>query len=178
MKCIFQLSVLRAGKKPLRYLKKMQQMNGKNGIHLLARFMIFFLNDMNLWFQCSRLYKDVILLFVTRLHVSAVPSSLPCRDKEFTDIYGFVEGKLLDGTGGWVCKGGEGESFSAITIYQIGGKGSKLFPSCPKPLFQSEAKCEAIDMKTTFYSRGNKTHFREKGFAFSLVLIMRIFGTC
>ena len=109
---------------------------------------------MNLWFQCSRLYKDVILIFVTRLHVSAVPSSLPCRDKEFTDIYGFVEGKLLDGTGGWVCKGGEGESFSAITIYQIGGKGSKLFPSVPKPLFQSKAKCEAIDMKTTFYSHG------------------------
>jgi len=40
--------------------------------------------------------------FDFRLHVSAVPSSLPCRDKEFTDIYNFVEGKLLDGTGGWV----------------------------------------------------------------------------
>ena len=26
-------------------------------------------------------------------------------------------------------------SLSAITIYQIGGKGSKLFPSVPKPLF-------------------------------------------
>ena len=38
--------------------------------------------------------------FDFRLHVSAVPSSLPCRDKEFTDIYNFVEGKLLDGTGG------------------------------------------------------------------------------
>ena len=34
--------------------------------------------------------------------MSAVPSSLPCRDKEFNDIYGFVEGKLLDGTGGYV----------------------------------------------------------------------------
>lgn len=37
-----------------------------------------------------------------KLHVSAVPSSLPCRDKEFRDIYSFVEGKLLDGTGGLV----------------------------------------------------------------------------
>ena len=35
-----------------------------------------------------------------RLHVSAVPSSLPCREKEFTDIFNFVEGKLEDGTGG------------------------------------------------------------------------------
>ena len=29
---------------------------------------------------------------------------------------------------------------------------NKPFPNCPKPLFQSEAKCKAIDMKTTFYS--------------------------
>lgn len=56
----------------------------------------------------TTVYSDVLgnfililfpILFV-RLHVSAVPSSLPCRDKEFTDIYNFVEGKLLDGTGG------------------------------------------------------------------------------
>ena len=39
--------MLRARKKPLSYLKRIQQMNGKNGIHLLARFMIFFLDDMN-----------------------------------------------------------------------------------------------------------------------------------
>ena len=35
----------------------------------------------------------------------------------------------------------------------IGGGG------CPKPLSQSEAKCEAIDMKMSFYSHTNKTHF-------------------
>nr|XP_054764289.1 origin recognition complex subunit 1-like [Lytechinus pictus] len=35
-----------------------------------------------------------------RLHVSAVPDSLPCRDQEFADIYSFVKSKLLDGTGG------------------------------------------------------------------------------
>ena len=47
-------------------------------------------------------YAYFVSFFVChfRLHVSAVPTSLPCRDKEFTDIYGFVEGKLLDGTGG------------------------------------------------------------------------------
>ena len=36
----------------------------------------------------------------SRLHVSAVPDSLPCRENEFQQIYSFVEGKLLDGTGG------------------------------------------------------------------------------
>ena len=50
--------------------------------------------------------------------------------------------------------------------------------SCPKPLFQSEAKCEAIAMKMIFYSRGNKTeHFHKKSFALSLVLKARYFGT-
>ncbi|KAM6262059.1 origin recognition complex subunit 1 isoform 2-T2 [Porphyrio hochstetteri] len=35
-----------------------------------------------------------------RLHVSAVPESLPCREEEFQSIYTFVESKLVDGTGG------------------------------------------------------------------------------
>ena len=33
---------------------------------------------------------------------------------------------------------------------------NRPFPSCPKPLFQSEAKCEAIDVKNIFYSHANK----------------------
>ena len=47
-------------------------------------------------------------------------------------------------------------------------------PCCPKPLFQSEAKCAAIDMKTTFYSHAKKTHFQKKGFALGLVLKVRV----
>jgi hypothetical protein len=39
---------------------------------------------------------------VCRLHVSAVPEALPCREEQFYDIYNFVESKVLDGTGGWV----------------------------------------------------------------------------
>lgn len=34
------------------------------------------------------------------LHVSHVPESLPCRDKEYTDILGFLQGKLFDRCGG------------------------------------------------------------------------------
>ena len=44
------------------------------------------------------------------------------------------------------------------------------FPCCSKPLFQSEAECEAIDMKIIFYSHANKTRFHKKSFAFCLVL--------
>ena len=47
----------------------------------------------------------------------------------------------------------------------------------PKPQFQSEAKCEAFDMKTIFNSYANKSHFHKKGFALSLVLKVRAFET-
>lgn len=36
----------------------------------------------------------------SRLHVSAVPKSLPCREKEFNNIYTFLESKLMDNSGG------------------------------------------------------------------------------
>ena len=38
------------------------------------------------------------------------------------------------------------------------------FPSCSKPLFLSEAKCKANDMKMIIYSHANKTHLQKKGF--------------
>ena len=51
------------------------------------------------------------------------------------------------------------------------------FPSSKKSHFQSEAKCEAIDMKMIFNYDANKTHFHNKGFALSLVLKAKFFGT-
>ena len=52
------------------------------------------------------------------------------------------------------------------------------FPSFLKPLFQSEAKCKAIDMEIIFYFHVNLTHFYKKGFALRLVLkVTRVFGT-
>ena len=54
---------------------------------------------------------------------------------------------------------------------------NRPFPSSKKSHFQSEAKCEAIDMKMIFNYDAKKTHFHNKGFAFSLVLKVRFFGT-
>lgn len=36
----------------------------------------------------------------SQLHVSYVPNALPCREKEYSDVYNFLEGKLLDECGG------------------------------------------------------------------------------
>ena len=54
---------------------------------------------------------------------------------------------------------------------------NRPFPSSKKSHFQSETKCEAIDMKMIFNYDANKTHFHNKGFALSLVLKVRGFGT-
>ena len=51
-----------------------------------------------------------------------------------------------------------------------------LFPNCFKPLFQSEAKCKAIDMKRIFHSHANKTHYLKNGFTLGLVVKVRVFG--
>ena len=51
------------------------------------------------------------------------------------------------------------------------------FPSCLKPLYQTEAECEATDMKTTFHFHAHKTHFHLKGFALKLLFKVRVFGT-
>ena len=54
---------------------------------------------------------------------------------------------------------------------------NRPFPSFKKSHFQSEAKCETIDMKMSFNYDANKTYFHNKGFALSLVLKVRFFGT-
>ena len=54
---------------------------------------------------------------------------------------------------------------------------NRPFPSSKKSHFQSEAKCEAIDMKMIFNYYANISHFHNKGFALSLVLKVRFFGT-
>ena len=47
------------------------------------------------------------------------------------------------------------------------------FLSCSKPLFQSEVKCKANDMKMIIYSHANKTHLHKKRF-FALSLVLKV----
>ena len=68
-------------------------------------------------------------------------------------------------------------SFIFWQAFEREGDGNRLFPSSKKSHFQSEVKWEAIDMKMIFNCHGNKTHFHNKGFALSLVLKVRFFGT-
>lgn len=55
---------------------------------------------------------------------------------------------------------------------------NRPFPSSLKPLFQSEAECEAIDLKMIFFLFSyNKTHLHNKSFALSLDLKGRVLRT-
>ena len=62
-------------------------------------------------------------------------------------------------------------------VLQMSSRGNREFPSCPKPLFQIEVKCEAVNMEQTLSFHSNETRFPKKDFAFSLVLKVRVFGT-
>ncbi|XP_039175980.1 origin recognition complex subunit 1 [Crotalus tigris] len=53
-----------------------------------------------------------------RLHVSAVPETLPCREKEFQDICNFIESKLLDGTGGCMYISGVPGTGKTATVHE------------------------------------------------------------
>ncbi|KAL8597873.1 hypothetical protein ACOMHN_061406 [Nucella lapillus] len=54
-----------------------------------------------------------------RLHVSAVPDTLPCRESEFDNIYRFVESKVLDGTGGCMYISGVPGTGKTATVKEV-----------------------------------------------------------
>lgn len=55
----------------------------------------------------------------TRLHVSSVPESLPCREQEFQDIYSFVESKIIDKTGGCMYISGVPGTGKTATVHEV-----------------------------------------------------------
>uniref|UniRef100_A0A6P7FC55 Origin recognition complex subunit 1 n=1 Tax=Diabrotica virgifera virgifera TaxID=50390 RepID=A0A6P7FC55_DIAVI len=55
----------------------------------------------------------------SQLHVSYIPESLPCREKEYCDIYNFVEGKLLDGCGGCMYISGVPGTGKTATVTSV-----------------------------------------------------------
>ena len=63
------------------------------------------------------------------------------------------------------------------TLRRRGCGMNRPFPSSKKFHFQNEAKCETSVVEMSFNYDANKTHFHNKGFALSLVLKVKLFGT-
>ena len=59
-------------------------------------------NDKVMAFDNSDEERDEFSSARKRLHVAAVPKSLPCRENEFIEIYNFLEGNLCDEIGGCI----------------------------------------------------------------------------
>ncbi|XP_077450878.1 origin recognition complex subunit 1 isoform X2 [Stigmatopora argus] len=62
---------------------------------------------------------EILEVARTRLHVSAVPESLPCREQEFQDIYSFVESRIMDGTGGCMYISGVPGTGKTATVQEV-----------------------------------------------------------
>merc|ERR1719153_1032180 len=54
-----------------------------------------------------------------RLHVSAVPDSLPCREEEFAEIFGYVESKLQEEMGGCCYISGVPGTGKTATVMEV-----------------------------------------------------------
>lgn len=63
--------------------------------------------------------KTELQLVRERLHVSAVPKSLPCRETEFENIYSFVKSKLIDENGGCIYISGVPGTGKTATVTQV-----------------------------------------------------------
>ncbi|KAF7988626.1 hypothetical protein HCN44_001199 [Aphidius gifuensis] len=55
----------------------------------------------------------------SQLHVSAVPSSLPCRDEEFNEIFGFLKNKLHDKSNGCYYISGVPGTGKTATVNEV-----------------------------------------------------------
>jgi len=54
-----------------------------------------------------------------RLHVGAVPDSLPCREDEFAEIFSFTEGKIQEGIGGCMYISGLPGTGKTATVKEV-----------------------------------------------------------
>jgi len=64
-------------------------------------------------------YDNPLVEAQARLHVSAVPDSLPCREEEFAEVLSYVEGKLEEGTGGCIYISGVPGTGKTATVKQV-----------------------------------------------------------
>uniref|UniRef100_A0ABD2XF80 Origin recognition complex subunit 1 n=1 Tax=Trichogramma kaykai TaxID=54128 RepID=A0ABD2XF80_9HYME len=55
----------------------------------------------------------------SKLHVSVLPKSLPCRETEFNDIYSFLHARLSDGSGGCIYISGVPGTGKTATVNEV-----------------------------------------------------------
>jgi origin recognition complex subunit 1 len=67
----------------------------------------------------SSLLDSPYKLAQANLHVSAVPTSLPCREREYDRILDFLEGAIEEGTGGCIYISGVPGTGKTATVREV-----------------------------------------------------------
>ncbi|KAK6639156.1 hypothetical protein RUM43_007426 [Polyplax serrata] len=70
------------------------------------------------------------------LHVAAIPEGLPCREKEYNNIYTFLKNKLWDGIGGCMYISGVPGTGKTATVTQAIRNLQKCAKNCDIPDFK------------------------------------------
>ena len=55
----------------------------------------------------------------TRLHISSVPASLPCREEAFATVYSHLESAIIDGTGSCIYISGTPGTGKTATVREV-----------------------------------------------------------
>ncbi|CAG9860215.1 unnamed protein product [Phyllotreta striolata] len=63
--------------------------------------------------------KTPLMRAKSQLHLSYIVDSLPCREKEYSDVQNFIEGKLLDGCGGCMYISGVPGTGKTATVTSV-----------------------------------------------------------
>ncbi|XP_025832150.1 origin recognition complex subunit 1 [Agrilus planipennis] len=63
--------------------------------------------------------RDSLSTACSQLHVSYVPDSLPCREKEYSNIFNFLQGKLVDEIGGCMYISGVPGTGKTATVTEV-----------------------------------------------------------
>ncbi|KAF8469042.1 origin recognition complex subunit 1 [Kalaharituber pfeilii] len=67
----------------------------------------------------TNLFDSPYALARNRLHVSAVPASLPCREAEFTEVYTHLEDAISEGTGSCIYISGTPGTGKTATVREV-----------------------------------------------------------
>jgi hypothetical protein len=62
---------------------------------------------------------DPLEVAKARLHVSAAPDSLPCREAEYDQVRAYVEGAIREGTGACVYISGVPGTGKTATVHEV-----------------------------------------------------------
>lgn len=58
----------------------------------------------------------------SKLHVSAVPATLPCREDEFSEVYSYLENAITDGSGSCIYISGTPGTGKTATVREVVGQ--------------------------------------------------------